>query len=303
MYKFKFVLIIVILTFLFTPAIFATADDQVPTAVFSVKDTVPEVNIDKDGKISVSGAKVVQKAGNSFYTRLYWGQSFLRILIKTGQDTNIVRRFGGTMDASEVNVEDYLNIEGALETGADSLIVKSKKVRDLSDQREMNQFSGTITGFGASSNGFILSTKSQGLITVNIGTSTEIAKGSRIIGLSSVKLNDTVSSMSGVFNRGTNSMDADRIRIFVDMNTFKPRNFQGVLQNMEKVVLPTSLIMTIEGVTYKVNLDADSEIMNNKRKIVGLSRFVVGDTVRVYGTIQESDEPIINATVVRNIDL
>ena len=41
-----------------------------------------EVHITQGGITSVTSAKVAQLAGKSFFARLYWGTSFIRILIK-----------------------------------------------------------------------------------------------------------------------------------------------------------------------------------------------------------------------------
>ncbi|MFA6552132.1 MAG: hypothetical protein WCT19_01370 [Candidatus Paceibacterota bacterium] len=302
MNKIKFAAVLAFVL-VFVPLFATRAQNQTPITVFSQVDTIPEVHIDKTGKVSVQGAKVMQKAGTSYYVRLIWSESYIRILVKTAPGAEVVRRFGAIMSPTEINPGDYLNIDGEIESGSDSFIVKASKIRDLSDQKEMDEFSGTVNSFGTSTPGFLLNTQFQGIINVNVGTSTVIIKGSRMINLSSVHIGDKVSKIVGVFNHGNNTINATSMVVYVNMNTFKSRNFQGVLKTSPGNSLPATFIATIEGVDYTVNLQAGSDVWNNKRKTVVLSRFVVGDTIRLYGSIQESDSPIINASIVRNLDL
>ena len=59
----------------------------------------------------------------------------------------------------------------------------------------------------------------------------------------------------------------------------------------------------IDGKVYTVNLAQTTLVLNKVRSAALLSRFVVGDTVRIYGRIEEVDEPIIDAEILRNISL
>jgi hypothetical protein len=52
-----------------------------------------------------------------------------------------------------------------------------------------------------------------------------------------------------------------------------------------------------------VNLSDKTLIMSANRNSALLNRFVAGDTIRLYGTREEIDDPVIDAEVVRNTNL
>ena len=104
-----------------------------------------EVHISKDGTASVSGAKVMQLAGSTMYARLYWGDAYVRFLVKTNPQTKFFRATGEVTTIKEVSVGDLLEISGQLESGTDTLVVVASSVKNSSVQKAQATFSGKVT--------------------------------------------------------------------------------------------------------------------------------------------------------------
>ena len=142
-----------------------------------------------------------------------------------------------------------------------------------------------------------------GIINVNIGTSTVFTKGNRTLDLNHLKIGDYVKKTSGDYNLSTKTLVAQTVVTYVDMSYYNPKLFEGTLDEISGTTLPTSIKVMIGKKQYVVNINDKTLILNKKREVVVLSRFVVGDHIRLYGTIREVDDPIIDAEVVRNTSL
>lgn len=274
---------------------------QAATYTAPADDSVQDFHIDKEGNISVRQAKVLQVSGTTFYVRYYVGLAFIRMIIKTDKSTKIFRRFGDEIPLSQIKVGETLNIDGTIESGADNISIIASKIVNFSNQKEISSYKGTITSIDLASNNLTLTTKS-GPITIALGTTTQIKKGSRTIEPTLVRIGDTVTDVVGIYDHNTKSIDANVMVIFIDKKIFTPRNFEGTLQSIA-VGSPTTLIFSTDGKDYTVPLDDKTEILNKARKTVPLKRYLEGDTIRIYGAIRETEEPIIDAEIIRNISL
>jgi len=277
-----------------------------PTVDSLINDTASQIYVDRDGHAIIGGVKVTQVAGVTYFSRLIWGESFIRLTVKTNSKTKFANKFGEPISAKEIKEGDILVVEGELESASQTMTVIPKTVRNISNQTENNEFSGTISNIHLDSDTFTLTTKSKGPITISVnnGTTTEIKKGNRIINISSLRNGDKVTKVDGVLNHATNQMVAKNIVVYVNMNTFKPRNFQGVIKEISGATLPLNFTATVAGVDYFVKLNEKTAILNNLKNNAKLSRFEAGDRVRFYGEIEESDSLIIGKVeVLRNLDL
>ncbi len=281
----------------------AAVSSYAHAATYSVPadDSTQDLHIDKDGNISVRQVKVIQIAGTSFYVRYYVGLAFLRILLKTDTNTKTFRRFGDEIALDQIAAGDTLNIEGKIESGADSLSVISSKITDFSNQKEITSFKGTIAGMGSTTESFILRTRNDEL-TIQTGSATQIRKGSRTINPDLVRNGDTVTDVVGTYDHTTKTIDANVVVIYIDKNIFVPRNFEGALKSISSENPPTLNVNT-ENKDYKVVLTGNTPILNKARKSISIKRYLEGDTIRIYGAIREAEEPIIDAQIVRNISL
>lgn len=266
------------------------------------QDAVQDFHIDRDGNIKVRQAKIMQVSGNSFYARYYVGLAFIRILIKTDKATEVRRRFGDQILISQIEVGDIVNLEGKIENGADSLSVVASKLVNFSNQKEISSFNGTIIGKGSKEGSFTLMTENQNAIQINTGTTTQIRKGNRIITPELVRNGDRVTDTVGTFDHASKNLEANVVVIYTDMGVYQSRNFEGTLKTLS-VGNPTTLVLNTEGKDYTVTLSEKTEILNKARRAVSIKRYLEGDTIRVYGAIRESEEPIIDIELVRNVSL
>lgn len=263
-----------------------------------------EMTITQDGKATVKGAKVMQIAGPTFYTRLYWGNSFIRLLVKAGPQTKVTRSFGEPTTLSEIAVGDMLDLEGRLESAADSLSLVPSSIKDLSIEKAQNTFKGTVVGFSTTTEGFLLYVKDRGNITVAFesGTTTVI-KGSRTIDLARIRVGDVITNALGEFNYQTATLTARKVVVYFDKSIIEPKIFEGKLRALPQGQAPTTMVVTISGTDYTIDIKADTKIRNTARETTLLSRFLINDTIRIYGAVREADVPIIDAYIVRNINL
>lgn len=264
-----------------------------------------ELHVSNDGKVIMHGLRVEQIAGSSFYCRMYWGSPFLRITLRTDSNTVVTKRFGQPITASDIAVGDYLSVDGEFVSGSNSFDVLAKKVKDWSIQTKAESFSGTITGIATSTpDSFFLTASNKSVITLAIGTSTIITRGSITVGANDLSVGRKVTYASGVFNNLTKTLHADKVVLFQDMSIFKPRNFEGKLKSGPSTnTLPTSLVVTVGGKDYTIGIDSETKILNAKKVPASLQRFLVGDKVRLYGSIAESNTSYVKAEILRNLDL
>lgn len=278
----------------------------IPTTETLVNDGASQIYVDRNGHTVIGGIKVMQVAGSTYFSRLIWGESFVRITVKANSKTKFANKYGEPMLAKEVVEGDILVVEGELESASQTITVIPSVIRDISNQTQNNEFSGTVSNIRLDSDTFTLLTKTKGAVTISVnnGTSTEIKKGSRIINLSSLRNGDKVTKVDGVLNHATNQMVTRNIVVYVDMKTFKPRNFEGKIKEISGSTPPLIFTATVGGVDYSVKLNESTIVLNNLKKSAKLSRFEAGDKVRFYGEIEESDTPIIgNVEIIRNLDL
>ncbi len=283
-----------ILVFIFVLALF--------TPKFSWAFSGSEVHITSDGTATITGTKVMQIAGATLFTRMYWGDSYVRLTVKTNQSTKFFRGTGESTTISEISEGDMLDVTGQL-TGGDVLTLVTSTVKNSSVQKKQTSFSGKVQSVDVPSKTFILNDKKIGTITVMATSTTRFVKGNRVLDLAHIVSGDTITKVSGDYNINTRTVVADSVITYVDLNIYKPRNFQGSLKELVSVNVPGSIRVLIDGKTYNINITEKTSILNTVRNRVSLTRFELGDTIRIYGSIREVDDPIIDAEVVRNISL
>jgi len=142
-------------------------------------------------------------------------------------------------------------------------------------------------------------------VKISSSTSIKDAKGKNNMPLSGIAVGDTI-NFSGTLNTGMSGLTVNASQIKdVTRNTTqapKPQShvFEGKLQAVASSSLPTTLSLMIDSVNYTVNVPTNALILAKNWTAMSLSAFVVGDTVRVFGSIQTSTSTVIDALVVRN---
>lgn len=261
-----------------------------------------EMHLTKDGAASISQAKVMQIAGNTLFARLYWSDAFIRFTIKTNSSTKFFRGTGEKTTISEIKEGDILDVTGTLETGTDTLNLVATSIKNSSVQKGQATLSGTVTNIDLSQRQFIMSTKDNGDVTIKTGISTPFLKGTRTLSIGDLHVGDTITKTSGDFDYTAKILITDKVSIYTDMSIYKPQNYTGKLTETP-VSGATSIKITVGKTIYTVYFNDKTSIMRANRSAATLARFVVGDSIRFYGTRREIDDPIIDAEVIRNTDL
>lgn len=263
-----------------------------------------QFSIDSNGKVSADGLRVEQIAGTTFYAKIYWGPSLIRLLIRTDSNTKIVKHYGEPITISDISVGDYVSIQGDLFTGSQSLDVVVSSIKDWNLQTEENQFSGNVVNVMVNNSQFLLNPKkSTQNITVNLASTTEISKGSLMITPDKILPGDIVINTIGNFDHSTNTLDATFVKIYQDMSIFKPKNFIGSVLVLTNQTLPGKISVLIDKKGYTLNLASTTAILNKMKRPASLARFIVGDKVRIYGFIEEANSGTIDAQIIRNMSL
>lgn len=266
--------------------------------------TTSEIHVTNDGKVTIQGAYVQQVAGSTFYLRIYWGDSYFKVIARTNSNTKITRKYGGSALVSEIKAGDFLTITGKILEGSDSFNVIAETVKDWSLQDEKAKYSGKVASVGVPDTySFTITLTDGSLVTVHTTPDTDIVKGSLRISVSELKSGDKITSATGVYKYPTKTLEAKNVVVYQDQSLFWPKNFEGKLESISSLGLPTILSVNIDGQIYNVYLGEGAVILNKNKETTTLQRFVVGDTVRFYGMIRKTDLSAIDAEVVRNKSL
>ena len=266
---------------------------------FSYADIVSDLQIKPDGTFSGKNLTVVQVAGKNVFGRATWGQAFVRITMLMNASTTVKKAHGEPAEIRDIAEGDLLDVEGALVSGADSVMINAKTVRDISLEKTGKTISGTVTSINYNGLVFVVGRNSAST-TVQVSASTPLKKGVRSIEFATIKSGDTVSAVEGVYDYRTNTLSASRVEIYQDTKVFAPRNFEGVLKTTSSS-LPATLTVSVGEKEYTVSLQANATILNKAKSKTALSRFVVGDTVRFFGSIRQSNMSEIDADTVRDL--
>lgn len=143
--------------------------------------------------------------------------------------------------------------------------------------------------------------------TVKVSSSTSIkdAKGKNNMPLSNIVVGDVV-NVSGSLNTGASGLtvDASQIKDLTRTSVQNPKPqthvFEGRLQSLASTTLPATFSLMIDSVVHTVQVPANALVLAKNWTSTTLNSFVVGDTVRVFGSLQTSTSTVIDALVVRN---
>lgn len=275
-----------------------------PVAVLA--DVKSEIHIGMDGKVTAKNIKVtmIPDPGKSkfFYTRAIWDRVFIRMTVLTNGATVIEKEHGEKATVFDIKEGDIINVEGTLPDSADAFNIQATKIIDSSLLRESKVTSGKVTSVSGLPNSLsILSNKGYAL-TIRIKPETTITRGVRTILPSEISVGDKILSARGIFDYSVDTLEADAVEVYQDNEIFNPRNFQGILKSISGTTLPITLSMDVDGKNYMVYIDEKVVVMNKNRANTSLSRFVIGDTVRFYGAIRQTNLSEIDAEVLRDMN-
>lgn len=262
-----------------------------------------EINITREGKVSIKGAKVFQVAGSNFFVRVYWEEVFLRVTVLANEKTNITKHYGERATTADIKEGDSLDVEGAFPGSSETFIVQASSIKDNSLQKESLSVRGTVTAPFPDRDEFQMRTSRGTLITVTVSGAT-MKKGVIPIAVSKLAAGDIITAASGIYDFSAKVLAADKIDVYQSASVFTPRNFQGTLSAISGTSFPAELTVTISGKNYQVLITGETKLQKKNRGTTALSRFLVGDTVRFYGAVRRDNlERVEGVEVLRNLSL
>lgn len=262
-----------------------------------------ELHIDDRGDVEMHGLQVMQVSGKTIYGRLAWGTSFIRWIVLTDAKTVFTKRFDTPASVDDVRVGHYLSVSGSFSGSSDSIVMAARTVKDWSLHKDESSFSGTVLSVDHNAQSLVLKAESGSVVTVSIATSTSVYKGQVPIWITNIAVEDKILDAAGTYNYLTKTLAATRVLVYQNPVFFLPRNFEGKLVSVTATDFPTTLFIDVSGKVYTVYLGVTTDILKRDRSLATLKRFLLGDTVRFYGKIRETDLSAVDAEVVRNISL
>src|SRR3990167_3439511 len=265
-------------------------------------NTPSEISIKPDGTFFATNVVVTQKsekAGTNLFSRVTWGNVFLRVTVLAAS-AKITKNNGGGAAVEDIQVGDILSVKGTLAPGADSLVINALEVRDLSLNVESKNISGIIKMLNVPLNSFTLTDKKLG--AVSVVAPYKIQKGARTISVGELAVGDKILSATGSFDYATKTFTASDMEVYQDKSIFKAQNFQGTLKSLSNASLPANVAVTVGKNDYTVYLPATATVMSKNKAATALQRFTVGDKVRFYGAIRQTNLFEIDAEIIRNLN-
>ena len=168
-------------------------------------------------------------------------------------------------------------------------------------QKQNATVSGTVSSVAASS--FVLHTANRGDITVTLAASSTIMRDGAAIGLSDMKVGDRISSASGLLDTTNSTFVASKVVVYVNKAMLDKRTFQGTLKSVAGTTLPTTIVVTVGGQDYTVNVPSGISIVNKNWLAITVDKLVVGNTIRFYGAPHADSVTTVDATIVRDASI
>ncbi len=264
-----------------------------------------ELKISSDGILTAQNVVVMQRADTNLFCRAVWGNAFVRLTILTapmGVPAKITKKNGGAATIADIKEGDVLNIKGTLTQSADYLLITASSIEDLSLVVEEKRVSGSLRSVDHGAQSFALTDKTLGAVTVFATSSTALTKGARTIAFGEMALGDRILAASGTYDYATHVLYASSVEVYQDPSVFMGKNFEGTLKSLSGSSLPATATVAIGDITYTVYLSANASVMSKNRTPVTLSRVVVGDTVRLWGSLRRTNLQEMDATVLRDLN-
>lgn len=273
-----------------------------PPVVFAAEES-GELSVSRSGKVSIKGAKVFQTAGTNFFIRIYWKDVFLRATVVTDARTSITKRYGEKATTADIKEGDIIDVEGAFPASAETLLIQATSIVDHALQRESLVTRGTVVSASPESDEFKMRTWRGTLITVT-ASGASMKKGIIPIGVAKLATGDKILEVSGTYDFSTKTLAATKVDVWQDPSVFAPHNFQGKIKSISATTLPAEITVSLTKKDYIVSIGAETALMNKNREPISLSRFLVGDTVRFYGTVREDNlDRVHRVEIFKNLSL
>lgn len=221
-------------------------------------------NLTTEVQVALSG-KVTAVNGSTLTITVSNGTTYA----VDASQAKLIRRFGGSMTVSDVQVNDQIYVQGTL-TGT---AIKARAIQDNSLQTRNGSFTGTIQSISGSS--LVLQTQNKGMQTVMFTSATKIMRGNVSATWSNLAAGNTI-RVEGVWNSTNNNVAASKIQIVVKSEEVR---MNGTVTNVNG----NTLTMTgSDGKTYTVDA-TQTKVAGRSFFGTDLTKIKVGDAVQAWG--------------------
>jgi len=221
---------------------------------------------------SVSGEIISMTAKNSSST----------LYSVDATNAKFVRRYGATMQLSDMQAGDVLVVTGVI----NGTNITAKTIRDQSLQAHNGTFVGTVSG-AVNGSSFTIQSKARGTQTINTTSTTIFKEGTASSSLSDIAVGQTV-TVSGVWDRTNSNITATKVTIKVGS-----LSFTGTLGSLSGSILS---VTTASSTTYSV--DATNARITYKGGRKGdISILQTGDSLSIYGKAVSGSANVIASSV------
>lgn len=260
------------------------------------------VSINNNGKVDIGGAKItaINNASTTLTVYTGWGTAGQTYTVDISQ-ASLTRRYNYGATLAEISVGDFISFTGTIDKSVAGLVVKADKVKDHSIQRHIPEHDGTVTAKSGSSLTVTLKNSSQSTIVMTTATTT-IQKNGATSSLSDIVVGSRL-TIFGLLNNVQNTLNATSIKINASAANKPAKNYQGTLKSIATSTTEALLVITVDGSDKSVHVPNSALIYNKKFKVVSLSAYKVGDTIRFFGSFRAGDTVHADASIVRDINI
>lgn len=247
---------------------------QVKAAVRQeAKKPSTDVQVSLIGKVTALSGTNITVLGNN-------GSSY----VIDASSAKFVRRYGGTMTVSDIQLNDQIFVQGTLVGTA----IKAKAIEDFSLQTRNGAFSGTVQSVSGSS--FVLKSQNRGTQTVLTSANTKFLKNGAAATLADVVVGATV-HVDGIWNNTNNNVTANKVRVTVKQEQVR-------LNGTVSATNGTTLTLNgTDGKTYTVNV-AGAILATSSYYGKEWTNLKVGDRVQVWGKMMTGSTQVTSSMVI-----
>ncbi len=207
------------LAFIFAAPAHASANENAPMklfgdAAFVLPHEGRTVIAVSSGNAAVSGAKVTSVSGSVITAETKIGNTGLTWSVLTDANTHFLPISGSHTLLADIKAGDSIAFFGTIDTGASGLVVHATFVRDgtFVTSKPQTSFSGTVASVNTSAKTFVLNTKENSSITVQLASSTQVFSGADTFLFSNLTVGDSV-KVKGTYDAQAKILYADRITV------------------------------------------------------------------------------------------
>ncbi|MEK7180565.1 MAG: hypothetical protein AAB706_03745 [Patescibacteria group bacterium] len=186
------------------------------TLADSLKEKMPgsgvEIQIVGNGNVLVRGAKVFSIASTTITAGTTFGSTTIAWTVKTTDATRFIRGEEGRGSLSEISIGNTISFNGNMDTGATTLTVNAKTIKNWSIVKKQTMLGGIVLDINTGQGSFSLLDEKFGTSTVVVATSTALTKNGSAILFSVLKIGDKVKAL-GLYNEQTKILAAEKITV------------------------------------------------------------------------------------------